>query len=68
MEASPINKRVHEHLISKGYTWNARGHVDVYKKEGTMIFIYFNNYCFMMINNKIASQKEFQFETGYIPI
>lgn len=59
----PLNKKIHEVLISKGYMWKARGHVDVYKKDNTTIFIYVNNYCFMLINGRVGSSKEFDDET-----
>jgi hypothetical protein len=60
MEINPINKKVHDVLISKGYTWRARAGVDVYKKDGTIIFIYMTDYCFMLINGKVATSKEFE--------
>ena len=60
MKASPINREIHEVLIAKGYTWKARAHVDVYTKDGTIIFIYMINHCFMLINGKVGTAKEFE--------
>jgi hypothetical protein len=67
MEISPINERIHRTLMQKGYTWKQRGYVDMYKKEDTLIFIYMNSYCFMLINGKVGSAKEFALETGDLP-
>ena len=60
MKVEPINKKIHEVLITKGFTWKARAHVDVYQKEGTLIFIYMIDHCFMLINGKVATSKEFE--------
>jgi hypothetical protein len=60
MKTEPINKKVHDVLISKGFSYKARGHVDVYTKDMTTIFIYFTDHCFMITNGKVASRKEFE--------
>jgi hypothetical protein len=60
VKTTPINPKVHQVLISKGFTYKARGHVDVYNKDGTIIFIYMTDYCFMLINGKVATRKEFE--------
>ena len=60
MKTEPINKKIHDVLISKKFTYKARGHVDVYNKNGTTIFIYLTDHCFMITNGKVATQKEFE--------
>jgi hypothetical protein len=60
MRTSPFNKKVHDVLTSKGFSYKERGHVDVYSKNGTTIFIYMSDHCFMITNGKVATQKEFE--------
>jgi hypothetical protein len=60
MVPKPINKKIHKVLISKGFTWKARGHVDVYHKDNTTVFIYMVDHCFMITNGKVATHKEFE--------
>jgi hypothetical protein len=68
METRPINRKVHDILISKGYSWKPKVHVDMYQKDDTLIFIYMRDYAIMLINGKIATQKEFIDETEYVGI
>jgi hypothetical protein len=60
MKEKPINKKIHHILISKGYTWKPKIYFDMYHKDDIIIFIYFYNYMFMLINGKVATQKEFE--------
>ena len=64
MKVQPINAKVHAVLIAKGFSWKARPHVDVYTKEGTIVFIYMVNHCFMLINGKVGTSKEFEDATS----
>jgi hypothetical protein len=59
MELNPINKKIHEILISKGYIWRAKVHSDEYRKDGNIVFIYWSDHNFMMIEGRVATQKEF---------
>jgi hypothetical protein len=40
----------------------------MYQKNDTLIFVYMNDHVFMIINGKVATQKEFIDETEYVGI
>jgi hypothetical protein len=58
----PFNKKFHDVLMRKGYTWTWRDHLDIYKKDQKIIFVYMNNYAFMIVNGETLSLEEFQIE------
>jgi hypothetical protein len=60
MATRPLNEKIHQALISKGYSYKQRIYVDVYSKDETHIFVYMNDHIFMVINGRSATQKEFE--------
>jgi hypothetical protein len=55
----PINRKLHEILIAKGYSYKAKTYMDIYQKDDKLIFVYMNDYMLMMINNRGATSQEF---------